>query len=242
MKRIVILTVLFSFLILLAVPAFAEDTRLSISNCTVITRPGSYVLAKGITATQRDLRTMAGSNPSCILILADFVSLDLQGYTIVGPGSGFGIYSNISATNRIATHVRNGAVTNFERGIALEGYAHTAERVRVVGNGAGLTFDGGAISVEEVLAYANGEGILCFGGSGHSVSNSEVRSSTGNGINLVECPGSRVVGNTVSGNGGSGIVAKCPSVIVQNVAFENAGGDIVADPDACTRSDNNPAP
>jgi len=223
-----------------------EDGIRTIGNCTVIDKPGSYELAKGFTATGKDLKTSGSSNPSCILIVADYVSLDLHGYTIVGPGSGFGIYStaNTSGKYPIATHVRNGVVTNFERGIALEGSSHKAEKVRVVGNNHGLTLDGAGFAVQEVQALSNGNrGIHCFGGSGHSVRNSQVVQNGGTGIDLSECPGSSIIGTNVSGNGGGGIVAKCPSLILQNMAFQNVGGDIVAEPAAaCTRSDNNPAP
>jgi hypothetical protein len=87
MKKSVILVVVFTFVTLLAVPAWAQyqdsqGTGQSIYACTVITKPGSYVLAKNITATQRDLRTVPNRVPACIVIVADFVSLDLHGYTI----------------------------------------------------------------------------------------------------------------------------------------------------------------
>lgn len=224
--------------------ADAQDTRLAIASCSVITRPGSYVLARGITATQRDLKSITGSAPSCILIVADFVSLDLHGYTIAGPGSGFGIYSTRNASGKypIATHVRNGSVTGFDRGIAVEGAGHTVKQVRVTGNAAGLTIDGGGMMVEEVVAIANGEALTCFSGPANIVRNSVFQSNGGNGINLLACPGSSIVGNTVSGSGGGGILAQCPSVILQNMAFQNGGGDILADPAACTRSNNNPVP
>jgi hypothetical protein len=220
----------------------SADGIQSVSSCKVIDKPGSYALAKNIAARQQDLRSVG---PSCILIVADFVSLDLRGYTVSGPGSGFGIYSTANSSGQYpsATYVRNGSVTNFERGIALEGDGHTAENVRLAKNGAGLTLDGTGSRAEGVHALNNGNGILCFGGFGHSVRHGEVNLN-GSGINLNACPGSSIIGNTVSGNGGDGILAKCPSVILQNTAFQNAGSDIVTDlpAPACTRADNNPAP
>ena len=231
---------LFSVSVFLAFGSLNAAGETPISNCTVIDRPGSYALANNIKATQR---SMKGPAPACIFIVADFVTLDLEGYTITGPGTGFGIYSTVGSTGRRATHVRNGAVTNFERSIALEGDGHTAEDVRVAFSGAGLTLDGSGIRVERVHAVSNGgDGILCFGGGGHSVRHSEVNINNGIGINLAACPGSSIIGNTVSVNTGDGIVAQCPSVVLQNMAFQNAGTDILADPVACTRSDNNPAP
>ena len=224
----------------MAVSALAQEAQ-SIYTCTLITKPGSYMLAKNITARTQDLKS---PGPSCIVIVADFVTLDLNGYTITGPGSGFGIYSTANSSGKYATAtvVRNGAVANFGRGIALEGAAHAANDVRLEGNGVGLSFDASGSSAEKVNILSNGTGILCFGGSGNSVRHSEVSSSGGNGIDLNACPGSSVIGNTVSGNGGVGITVSCPSVVLQNMASQNGGGDIVADPAACTRSVNNPAP
>jgi len=219
---------------------FQSGTQ-SISSCTVIDKPGSYQLAKGIIATQNSLKTRSGSVPSCILIVADFVTLDLGGYTISGPDTGFAIYVH----GGTASHVRNGAATHFDRGVALEGTGHTAEELRVTGNvGAGLTFDGGGLTAEEVHADFNGTGILSFGGSGNSVQHSEASANGLAGINLLASPGSSIVGNTVSSNGAGGIVASCPSVILQNIAFQNVGSDISTDlpSPACTRSENNPTP
>jgi hypothetical protein len=223
-----------------------SDGIQGVGSCRVIDKPGSYALTKNIIAKATDLKAVPGGVPACILIIADFVTLDLRGHTLTGPGSGFGIYSTGNSSGRApsATHVRNGSVTNFDRGIALEGDGHAAEQVRLLGNlGAGLTFDGVGSRAEAVHTLNNGNGILCFGGFGHSVQHSHA-SQNGTGINLGACPGSSIVANNVSGNGGDGIVAKCPSVIVQNMAFQNAGSDILTDlpVPACTRADNNPAP
>jgi hypothetical protein len=215
----------------------------SISGCRLIDQPGSYVLTRNITARQQDLRSIG---PSCILIVADFVTLDLRGYTLTGPGSGFGIYSTANSVGNFpsATVVRNGSIRNFDRGIAFEGYGHAAEDVRLMNNsGAGLTFDGAGSSAERVHTLFNNNGILCFGVFGHSVRHSEVILNNTDGISFNACPGSSAIGNTVFGNGGGGIVAKCPSVVLQNVATQNVGGDIVVDSaGACTLSDNSPAP
>lgn len=129
MKKSVILVVAFTFVILLTVPAWAQyqdtqGTGQSIYACTVISKPGSYVLAKNITATQSDLKRIRNES-ACILILADFVTLDLRGYAITGPGldmEAFGIYSTANASGKqpIATHVRNGSITNFNRGFDID--------------------------------------------------------------------------------------------------------------------------
>lgn len=240
-RALLCILALLSFVVLGASYARAAGGIQSIGNCTVIDKPGSYVLAHNITATVKDLK---GSAPACILIVANFVTLDLQGYTIAGPGTGFGIYST-GGNGTVGTHVRNGTVTNFVRGIALEGNGHTAEDVRVVANvDAGLTIDGSSIVVENVHASFSALGILCFGGFGHSVRHSEANKNGDSGINMDACTGTSIIGNTVSDNAGAGIIARCPSVILQNMASQNGGGDILTNlpPPDCTRSDNNPAP
>jgi parallel beta-helix repeat protein len=220
----------------------AADGIQIIGNCTVIDRPGSYVLANNIRARQKDLKSVLGSEPSCILIVADFVTLDLNGYTIAGPGSGFGIYS--TGPGRRATQMHDGSVTNFERGIALEGDSHKCERVRALGNNVGVSLDGGGFVVQEVHASSNGTFGIWGLGSGHSVRNNQVNQNGDSGINLSGSSRCSIIGNTVLGNGvGGGIVAQCPSVILQNMSSQNVGPDIFTDfSAACTRSDNNPAP
>jgi hypothetical protein len=91
--------------------AQSESGTQSITSCTVIDKPGSYQLAKGVIATQNSLKTRSGSVPSCILIVADFVTLDLRGYTISGPDAGFGIYVH----GGTASHVANGALTQLRQ-------------------------------------------------------------------------------------------------------------------------------
>lgn len=213
-----------------------------VSNCMIIDKPGSYILLTNIKAAPTSLKN---PGPACILIFADFVTLDLQGHTITGPGTGFGIYSTLGIAHYpVATRISNGSITGFDRAIALEGDAHTAENVRVAGNNVGLTVDGLGIKVRAVQASRNTTaGILCFGGFGHSVQDSVVISTAGDGINFNSCSGSKIIGNTSMANGGYGIAATCPSLILQNMVAQNGAGDIVTSSvPACTLSENNPAP
>ena len=86
MKKSVILVVAFTFVILLTVPAWAQDTQgtgQNIGACIIIDKPGSYVLAGNITARRSDLKRIAADRTAgCILIVADFVSLDLHGCSL----------------------------------------------------------------------------------------------------------------------------------------------------------------
>lgn len=214
----------------------------TIGDCTIIDKTGFYYLSRNINAPQSSLKSRSGTYPSCILILADFVTLDLQGHTIVGPGlgpSGFAVY----VPGHRGVRVLNGVVTNFERGVALEGESHGVERVRAEGNGYGFSFDGVFFSLEEVYAVGNDDGVFCFGGGGQSIQHGHFVSNHTTGIDLSGCPGNSIVGNLVSANS-DGIVTQCPSAILQNVSYQNGNSDIAATvgSPACTRSDNSPLP
>jgi hypothetical protein len=94
-----------------------------VSGCTVISAPGLYLLTNNITARATELKTANGSTPSCILIIADFVTLDLNGFNIQGPGQSVNAFGIYSTNNNRGTVIRNGSVSNFSaapaRGIAV---------------------------------------------------------------------------------------------------------------------------
>ncbi len=73
---------------------------------TVITRPGSYVLAANIDAS---------GVPTAIRIQASDVTIDLAGYTIWGPGGRQGIGIEIDGASNVA--VRNGHLQHFGIGV-----------------------------------------------------------------------------------------------------------------------------
>jgi len=265
-RKYVIPALLLTFLILLAVPALAQGGVQAIGACTVIDKPGSYVLARDITARLRDLKRAPVDRftvgPACIVIVADFVSLDLQGHTIMGPeawdSGNAGIFATLDANGKVPTaaHIRNGCVTGFLTGVAVEGTGHVVEGVRVAGNEYGMSLRGNGIKVKEVIAVSNRAfGILWFGDHGVSVENCQINSNGWIGIvqwtpdEWGQPLGSRIVGNTVSNNGGYGIYAYCPSLILQNMAYSNGSGPgdnivVVTNPfdTPCTRSDNSPEP
>ncbi len=257
-RRYLILALIFTFVNLLTLPAWAQSI---ISGCTGIHNSGSYMLDGNITVKESEL---GEDVPGCIVIDADFVNLDLRGYTITGPGwqvgrQVFGVYSTANTEGKypVATHIRNGSVTGFERGIAVEGAGHTVEGVRVALNGVGISMDGDGMRAKDVVAWSNWAGILCWSGNGNSVEHSQITSNYAYGISLKNPTdtntqyfgslGSRIVGNTVWGNGVSGIFVPCPSVILQNMVYKNGLGArdnivIVTGSAPCTRAENNPLP
>jgi hypothetical protein len=254
-----------TFAILLAIPTMAQQGGQAIGACTVIDKPGSYVLARDISASMADLKRVSPGAwySGCIVIVADFVSLDLQGHTITGPGiqgtwNISGIYTTADAGGKQsqAARIRNGCVTNFDFGVGLEGTGHVVEQMRVARNLAGISLstDGNTsngLKVRDVTAVENDRGIISYGGSGNSVEGCQLISNHIGFYQHEHLPdnprplGTRIVGNTVSGNGSYGIYVYCPSLILQNMAYNNGSGEqdnIVVNGTTCTRANNSPEP
>jgi hypothetical protein len=120
--------------------ATLQDGRIVLQHCSNIILPGSYVLTKNLSATS-----------DCIRINADYVTLDLNGFTITGNGNGTGI-TTLDA-NRKRINIYNGNVTNFENGIELRNIRDVIiEKVRTTNNSshgifAGINAPGGANNI-----------------------------------------------------------------------------------------------
>jgi parallel beta-helix repeat protein len=131
-----------------------------------------------------------------LTIGADNVVLDLAGFTVSGtPTAGEG--PGILVADRTGVTIRNGTVTQFDSGVAIEGgSANTVTGMNIRGNrGAG----------------DYGEGVLLFDTTGNTVSNNQI---TNNGPyggisiligtnNLIE--NNQIVGNNMSTTNTSGI-------------------------------------
>jgi hypothetical protein len=186
MKRhaIPVLVVLVS---LLGIKASAQNDnkKNEISDCTTIAQPGSYVVTNNITATSSNVIAIPGLNPACIVITADFVTLDLDGFAITGSNLSTSLIHGVSTdfVNHFGIYVHSGTVTNFSGfGVALFGNGHTVEHIRAVKN-----LDG--IIVHGLGASPNGSRIV----GNIAIANSSI------GIN-VGCP-SVVLENAAAGNG-----------------------------------------
>jgi len=128
--------------------------------------PGSYRLAGNL--------TVPDANTNAIIIAADHVTLDLNGFAILGPtdcsggiqhcantGSGMGISTD---TDRLNITIRNGTVKGMgRRGVFLTGDSHLVEYVHASDNGdVGIfifpshTFDSGGSIAQHNTAHRNG--------------------------------------------------------------------------------------
>jgi len=199
-----------------------------------LSQSGSYRLTGNldVTKTQGGGVQAGAENITAILVLAQNVTIDLNGFAILGPsvcsaeptacsptGSGNGV-SFIDGQNSLNTTVRNGSVSGMG-GVGLElGTSAVVERVRALRNGGvGISVSTNS-RVADCTASFNGDvGIL---GAAYSVvSGSTFRGNAGAGV--AAGAGSTVVGNASATNNGPGIAAADGSTVTNNSATSNNG-------------------
>jgi hypothetical protein len=221
-----------------------EEGPTDIEKCQTIDKPGSYRLVN-------NLKT--GPNASCLVITADFVAIDLAGFTITGGGSntfprvGAGIAAAPSSGRLVGIAVRNGSISGFSTGVNLfSADASIVGGLRVTGDGM-MTING--ITANEIV---RGNTVFFIaGGPNEGVGITATGIVTGNFVSLSRVaeyeigPGSTVIGNTAVGLDGTfptrGFSVFCPSNVTDNTAINNPGGNIVLQTVGCTVT-NNAAP
>jgi hypothetical protein len=230
--------------------AQAQDAReegpTEIEKCRTIDRPGSYKLVNDL--------TFSGTTGTCLLITARFVTIDLAGFTISGPGNPNPFSGNtttaIAAGNDTAgIAVRNGSISGFIVGVNLGGGGSIVEGLRIFG-GPGIS----SLGIGVATGIVKGNTVDHIGGlPGQGVGISATGIVTGNyvtgsrvgGIEVGQ--GSTVIGNTSTDNNGGpgfGINVACPSNVTNNTAVNNglfAGLNLVLNGNGCN-STNNVAP
>ena len=184
-----------------------------------IASPGFYFIAK-------DLSCAAGTHG--ITITANNVTLDLMGFSLIGPG-GSSFYNGIHMDGRANVEIRNGTVRNFgHRGIGevdAAGTGHRIINIRVNDNHErGIYLSGRSHLVEKCTAVNNGYGIFVRYGS--VVTGNTCYSNDNSGIAVSF--GSTVTGNTCYNNGGSGISVST-STVIGNTSYDNSSYGIYLD-------------
>ena len=170
-----------------------------ISKCKTITESGSYIVSKNLEAT-------AKTDGHCIVIDADFVTLDLSGYTLGGNGTGIGVWDNDATHQGIV--VRNGMITGFDYGIELSDVTNcTVERVTAIDNGArAIEVGDRSIVTGNIVAEAN-YGIRT--GEGYTVNGNTALDTENYAISVGVR--SNVLGNSASANFGGGVHLDAPA-------------------------------
>ncbi|TKJ38606.1 MAG: hypothetical protein CEE38_02575 [Planctomycetes bacterium B3_Pla] len=164
-----------------------------------ISAAGSYYLTGNLT-----------SDANGILVYADNVTIDLAGFSMIGPGSGtsYGIYMN----RRRNVEIRNGTVQGFMGSYRQGGgiYEDSGTGHRVIG----------------IRAVANGCGIA-LRGSGHLVKDCTVVENNSYGIHIGQS--CTVTGNTCYGNHDRGITTYSNCTVTGNTCCDNGNQGILCE-------------
>ena len=206
----ILLLVLALLTLTLAVPVFAADGVTEISQASaeaaggfpvLIDQSGSYGLTSNL--------TVADPDADAIVITADHVTIDLNGFLVSGPvicsgapgsivcdpGTGRGVAS----TSRNVS-ILNGSITGFAAGGVVLGDDATVERLRVAENGG----DGISVAMLSTVAHS--------------------RATDNAGSGIVAGDDSVVSGNAASFNNGFGLDLGVGAAYQDNVINSNAGG------------------
>jgi hypothetical protein len=189
----------------LASPVMAAPKN--IKKCTTISASGSYVLSGPITAVG-----------DCILVGADFVTINFNGFPLTGNGTGSAVKS--AGGNRQGIRLANGTIKGFVTGVDFgsTGTKITVENMHIIGNSnVGVGANEQSI-VKDCVASGNGDGINV--GSRSVVTGNDSSNNTASGF--VVSVGSTIIGNTAGLNGNNGIAAGGSSTVLNNTAQANS--------------------
>jgi len=184
-----------------------------------ISLPGSYRLTGNL--------TVPDANTNGIVITADHVTIDFNGFSILGPVVCTGS-PTVTSCSPLGTG--NGVNSSANYITVMNGGIHGMGSVAV-----SLSSAIGGQRVERMLIDSNGNtGINVVDGT---VVNNIANYNGFSGINIIR---STVTGNTALGNQVNGISATCPSAIIGNTAVNN-GFNIFTSGAGCVVA-NNAAP
>jgi hypothetical protein len=221
-----------------------------------LSQSGSYRLTGNL--------TLPDNNTTGIEITADHVTIDLNGFSIIGPvvchanptgcsarGNGIGILAgDIGTAGRQGIKILNGSITGVGLdGIQITGDGNFIEKVTADSNGRNgiLLTDG---TVVDCVAMVNGStGIAASSVRGSTAGQNRVDGirvtslatgnvASANGLNGISAFNSTISNNTVQFNVQYGIDGGCPSSIVGNTALSNQAGNINISGPSCVLSNN----
>ena len=242
MKRLAALLAIAGAMFLTSAAGAREPTQ--IKTCQKISQPGSYELVNNLVATG-----------DCLVITADFVTIDLAGFSIEEGGTGrTGILALPSSGELRGIAVRNGSISSSGVGVDLHSaLGSIVEGLRVVATGSpGVAIIANGI-VKGNIAFGGGVGtnftVSAMAATG-IVTGNYVIGGRNNGLAIGQ--GSTVIGNTVTGAFHVGLFVNCPSNVSNNTAVNNGtfgtggppspgGANLVLNGDGC-RSEDNVAP
>jgi hypothetical protein len=206
-----------------------SETRIVISSLPfTIDSPGSYVFSGNLVFT--------GTTGDAITINSSDVTVDFNGYSLIGPGIAVCTCHGIAMGNYKNVVIRNGTVKLFGgHGICNSlstSSGYRISKMRVHSNGlSGVYLEGNNHTVTQSTVYENGSaGSGGFGvklpGTGNNVTRSKVYENIGGGINTGSA--SKVNRNTVNSNTGTGIQGVSGNNYSRNTVYGNTGSGMSA--------------
>jgi len=202
--------------------AFVALTWVGGAVAAVVTTCGTLSASQTYNVTQ-NLTSAAGS---CLIVAANGITINLQGHTITGSGTGAGISDE--DTPRDATVVKNGTITGFVDGIHLRVSTRSTVRDVQANNNTQAGINVGDFSlVKNSGAAGNGlVGILVGSRSQVDTSN-----ATGNGNDGILAFNFCLVTNNTANNNDQGIATGGFCTVTYNTANFNSddGIDVGAD-------------
>lgn len=187
--------------------------------------PGNYKLTSNL--------VVPNANTTAIVITADNVNIDLNGFAILGPvvcasdgfsvaqactgtGSGWGI-DGYSTGLRLNTRVVNGTINGMGAYGVVLGINSRVERMDITSNGADGIFSYGGVISDTLLRANGGNGITT---SGALITNT--RSIFNRGIGISTGNFSVISGSVIGRNGSYGLSVSSNTRYVNNVLDGNA--------------------
>jgi hypothetical protein len=225
MKTLLLRVLIFGFCLGPAISLLGQDPRTPISSLPYkITAQGSYYLTANLTAT---------GSTSGITISADNVTLDLNGFALVGGGSGSVTGINVPAAQKNIL-IRNGTVRGWTNGgiNASNATNSVIQGIRLSNNTASSTFfnvaglsvgNGSTVKDCVVDQNTNSHGISV--GNACAVSGCVARANSA-GVGIRALDSCYVVGN-ISDSNGTGIAVGSGNRIESNSCTSNASAGIL---------------
>jgi hypothetical protein len=184
-----------------AVPIEESKTEAVGAGAIYIAKSGSYYLSRNI--------VISGGMKNGINVTGPNVSIDFQGYSIIGKNSAAGI--GINGQGQAGLTILNGNIQGMGGGGVIVGAGSTVRSMHITGSGPGIAGGASCVIEDNSVIGNSGAGINAAGVIRGNVSDG----NTGNGITAGA--NSSITGNEVSGNSAVGIAMQPSDGFSNNV-------------------------
>lgn len=198
-----------------AVPIEKAQNQAANAGAAYSLKSGSYYLSRNI--------TISGGKKNGINVTGPNVSIDLEGYSIIGKNSAGGI--GINAPGQTGLTIQNGNIQGMGGGGVTVGAGSTVRSMHITGSGPGIAGGASCVIENNSVTGNSGDGINAAGLIRSNVSDG----NSGNGITAGA--NSSITGNEASGNSGVGIAMQ-PSDGFSNNVINSAGTTVSGGVDA----------